>query len=662
MRFIAHTLEDHDPEHWESMEQHESRVAGLCREFLRRVDPALEPWGDLLGRWHDLGKYSNEFQSFIHAANDQLSELPDIHRAEVLGKVDHSTAAAQWAVGSFGQIGKLLAYLFAGHHTGLPDWDDGHSQSGLRQRLKKEIPCWSSNAPNELKNTNAPKMRPFARTDDPEVAAFRVAFLMRMLFSTLVDADFLATESFMSPHRLEQRPSNRSSMRALAALLEDQIVTLQTGADATAVNKIRRKIATECLENSCLPPGFFSLSVPTGGGKTLASLRFALNHAAQHNLDRVIFGVPFTSIIEQNAQVYHNLFAELGEPIVLEHHSNLDPETETTTNRLQAENWDAPIVVTTNVQLFESLFACRTSQCRKLHRVAGSVIILDEAQTLPIELLKPTMLALCELVESFGCSVVLCSATQPALHWRDDFEIGLQNIRSLINDPDSLHQSLRRTTVTQAGKLEDDDLADQLAGLDQVLCIVNTRPHAAKAYDLLDDEIGCFHLSTRMCAAHRLECLTEIRKRLKGNEICRVISTQLIEAGVDVDFPKVYRASCGLDSLAQAAGRCNREGRLASGHVVWFEAKDPPPPGFLRQSADSAHGDRPPFFPGPIQAKCRRCLRLGEDREAKFVYAERTSGSLLDRFTAKGMKFDRFTLVCTPECSTERPRRVHWNQ
>lgn len=588
VRFFAHTIKDHDPSDWESMEKHETQVAQLCEAFLHRINPDLRLWGSLLGQWHDLGKYSNEFQTYLYAANERLADLPDIHRAEVSGKIDHSTAAAQWAVKSFGKIGQLLAYVFAGHHAGLPDWDDGCSQSGLRQRLKKQIHDWSANAPPELTEIAFPPMPVFAKPSDHEIAAFRVSFFIRMIFSALVDADYLATESFMSPDRLAQRPLSSMSMETLAASLEDEIVRLQSGANPTAVNTIRRSVSEQCLSKSTLPPGFFSLSVPTGGGKTIASLRFALHHAAKYQRDRVIFGVPFTSIIEQNAKVYQDLFSNLGENIVLEHHSNLDSETETTTNRLQAENWDAPIVVTTNVQFFESLFACRTSRCRKLHRIANSVIILDEAQTLPIELLKPTMFVLRELVESFGCTVILCSATQPALDWRDDFDIGLKDIRPIIEDLSALHASLLRTKVKQAGKLDDDELADRLADMDQVLCIVNTRPHASRLFDRLGEASGCFHLSTRMCAAHRLECLTSIRQRLKSKETCRVVSTQLIEAGVDVDFPSVYRASCGLDSLAQAAGRCNREGLLESGEVVWFNATDPPPPGFLRQSADSA--------------------------------------------------------------------------
>ncbi len=589
MTYYAHSLEDQPPEKWETMEQHEELVAEYCAKFLKRIHPMLESWGDLLGRWHDLGKYSNEFQTYLFKANDLLNQLPDIHRAETSGKVDHATAAAQLAVSSFDTKGKMLAYVFAGHHAGLPDWDDGSSQSGLLQRLMKNVANWKANTPDKLISSSFPGMPAFSKPEDAQTAAFRVSFFIRMIFSGLVDSDYLATEMFMSPARTIERQTNGVSMRQIADVLESKVWQLQADANETTVNSIRSRVGLACLDKAKLAPGFFSLSVPTGGGKTIASLRFALEHAITHKMDRVIFGVPFTSIIEQNAKVYRSIFDGLSPEIVLEHHSNLDPDSETNTNRLQAENWDASIVVTTNVQFFESLFACRTSRCRKLHRIAKSVIILDEAQTLPIELLKPTMMALKELVTTYGCSVVLCSATQPALSYREDFSIGLKEIRPIIDDPSGLHQSLKRVRVEVAGRLDDDELARQLDSCNQVLCIVNTRPHAASLFESLRQKDGAFHLSTRLCAAHRIEVMDEIRDRLNRKLSCRVISTQLIEAGVDVDFPVVYRASCGLDSLAQAAGRCNREGRLDSGRVVFFKGKKLPPPGFLRQSAYSTN-------------------------------------------------------------------------
>ncbi len=590
MNPYAHSLENQPPEKWETMAQHEERVATRCARFLKRIHPDLEAWGDLLGRWHDLGKYSDAFQSYILAANKSADQTVDPHQAEVKGRVDHSTAAAKLAVELFELPGHLLAYCFAGHHAGLPDWDDGQSQSGLKLRLQKEVPDWRGNAPPELVDREFPPMPRFQTVGKHEhdVAAFRVAFWIRMIFSAFVDADFLATESFMSPERGVERPKNRSSLTDLVGHLETHIEKIQGRAKQTRVNTIRRNLGENCKKKATLPPGFFSLCVPTGGGKTIASLRFSLGHATAFHFDRIVVAIPFTSIIEQNAEVYRDIFVGLGPDVVLEHHSSLDPKVESNTNRLQAENWDASLIVTTNVQLFESLFASRTSKCRKLHRLARSVIVLDEAQTLPVELLKPTLLALRELVESYECSVVLCSATQPALNWRADFPIGLNEIRPIVDDSNELHQSLRRTQVTVAGTIDDGRLANELESEPQVLCIVNTRPHAAELFSRLEQDDASFHLSTRMCAAHRQQTLDTIKRRLKEELTCRVISTQLIEAGVDVDFPVVYRASCGLDSLAQAAGRCNREGSLDSGRVVFFDAEKPPPVGFLRQSSDSA--------------------------------------------------------------------------
>ena len=485
MPHYAHSLEGRPQKDWETMAEHEELVAKYCTKFLERIDPSLGPWGDLLGQWHDLGKYSKEFQSYILAAN--CIEI-DGHVAESSGRVDHSTAAAQLAVEMFGDKGKLPAYLFAGHHAGLPDWDDGVSQKGLRQRLDRVVPDWESYAPATIKDRNFPGLLiSNEKPDGAKHAAFRVSFWMRMLFSALVDADFLATEAFMSPERTQSRPSPASDLSSMLNLLEEHVATLECSANDSDVNKNRESIGRQCFEKAAEAPGLFSLCVPTGGGKTIASLRFALRHATTHGLQNIIVAVPFTSIIEQNAQVYSDLFANLGDDFVLEHHSNLDPAKETTTSRLQTENWDAPLVVTTNVQFFESLFAARTSRCRKLHRYANSVIVLDEAQTLPVELLEPTLMAIRELVDVFGCTVVLCSATQPALQFRPGFEIGLRNIRPIINDAQTLYQSMRRTEVELAPQLTDIELAAQLNEQEQALCIVNTRSQAANIYDLLPE-------------------------------------------------------------------------------------------------------------------------------------------------------------------------------
>ncbi len=319
-------------------------------------------------------------------------------------------------------------------------------------------------------------------------------------------------------------------------------------------------------------------------------------------MNRVIYAIPFTSIVEQTADVFRNVFAELGENIVLEHHSNVDPddqERETRLSRLAAENWDAPLVVSTNVQLLESLFAARTSQCRKLHNLVGSVIILDEAQTIPVELLQPCLAVLRELVADYHCSIVLCTATQPALNRRPGFPIGLEGVREIISDPVPLYQAMKRVEVQHIGRLTDEQIVDRLARETSFLCIVNTRPHAAKLFRQLrertEDTAELFHLSTHLCGQHRAGLLGKIRERLLAEKPCRVISTQLIEAGVDVDFPVVYRALSGLDSIAQAAGRCNREGKRSQGVVYVFDPVEVRHQGYLASVASSAAEVAPDF-------------------------------------------------------------------
>ena len=334
------------------------------------------------------------------------------------------------------------------------------------------------------------------------------------------------------------------------------------------------------MEQAAQPQGLFTLTVPTGGGKTFTSMAFALEHAKRHGMRRVIYVIPFTSIIEQNAAEFRKAFGELGEQAVLEHHSTFDDgklQNEATKDklRLASENWDAPIVVTTAVQFFESLFADRSSRCRKLHNIAGSVIILDEAQMLPLNLLLPIMQAIKELAQNYRCSVVMCTATQPAVQAENGFYRGFENVREIAPKPTALFDKLRRTTVQYIGTQTDVDLLTKLAEQQQMLVIVNNRRHARSLYDQAKHLDGTFHLTTLMCAKHRSQKLDEIRGRLKSGEPCRVIATSLIEAGVDVDFPLVMRAEAGLDSVAQAAGRCNREGKRPSENsFVWIFAPE----------------------------------------------------------------------------------------
>lgn len=403
--------------------------------------------------------------------------------------------------------------------------------------------------------------------------AFQLGFATRMLFSCLVDADFLATESFMAPRQAAERPNGNVDFKKLDDYFTRHLDERFIGTNGT-VAKARARVLSACRNKGEGEPGLYALTVPTGGGKTLSSLAFALRHCSANGLDRVIYAIPFTSIIEQTADVFRETFAdyptELDE-LILEHHSNFDPDKETTRTRLASENWDAPLIVTTNVQLFESLFANKPSRCRKLHSIAGSVIILDEAQTLPVTLLQPCLKVLQILVEQYHCTVVLCTATQPAIEQREGFEIGLSKPIPIIDDAPGLYRTLKRVNVRQAGKLDCTELAEQMVSQKQGLAIINTRKHAAALYDALKQESGtdgCYHLSAAMTPEHRSRKLGEIRQLLKTYRPCHVVATQLIEAGVDVDFPVVWRALAGLDSIAQAAGRCNREGKLSEA-VTW---------------------------------------------------------------------------------------------
>lgn len=413
------------------------------------------------------------------------------------------------------------------------------------------------------------------------------------MFSALCDADFLATESFMSPERKSERDlRKRVPMSQLKQSLGLHLQQLAENAEPSEVNRQRAEILRQCKDAAELEPGIFSLTVPTGGGKTLSSLAFAVDHAIAHDLDRIIYAIPFTSIVEQTTSVFQDALKDLGEDAVLEHHCSIDPEKESKVARLATENWDASLIVTTNVQLFESLFANKTSRCRKLHRIANSVIILDEAQTIPVDLLKPTLAAIRELVELFGCTVVICTATQPAIAFRDDFEIGLKNITEIVLKPEDLFESLKRVVHQSLGKVTDCELVEAFSEHESFLCIVNTRNHAARLFELAtstgeESKSDVFHLSTFMCGAHRKSVLDKIRQRLKDKIPCKVFSTQLIEAGVDVDFPVVFRAMTGLDSVSQAAGRCNREGLLDQGTLFLFEPIDVRLIGYLKNTAET---------------------------------------------------------------------------
>ena len=571
----------------EPLLEHLELVAHLAENFAGRFD--ADSWGRATGLWHDLGKFSREFQAYIHGLTPGA-------------KVDHSTAGAQYAYQYAGQVGKLLAYVIAGHHGGLEDYyksPDNQELQGapLSERLAKVVPAWQPYAPADLLAFKPAQSLPII--PDKDDALFQLSFLVRMLYSALVDADFLATESFLNARKHRQRKAG-ASVSQLAAALEKHLADLQAGAAPTEVNRTRRDVLDNCIKAAAWPPGLFSLTVPTGGGKTLASLMFGLKHAVEHGMERVIVVVPFISVIEQTAEIYREIFKGSPGATIIEHHSIADYEREEAplSIRLATENWDGTIVVTTAVQFYDSLFANKPSKCRKLHRLAKSVVILDEAQTLPVGLLAPCLSAL-RALPAYNASVVLCTATQPALGKRPGFLPGLLNVREIMPNPVALYETMRRVTVTCVGSMSDPVLLDKLAGHEQALCVVNTTRHAERLATILSRLPGTYHLSARMCPMHRLEKLAEVKTRLLAGGPCRVISTQVIEAGVDVDFPIVYRALCGLDSLAQAAGRCNREGKLASGQVTFF-TPDEPIINALKAAANACQQILPDYMSDPL--------------------------------------------------------------
>lgn len=571
--FYAHSTDLPDKSNWQPLGEHLEGVARLAEEFATAF--GAREWGRCAGLLHDAGKATESFQRRLEGSSQ---------------RVDHATFGARQAQENTGQLGVLLSYVISGHHGGMPD--GGMQEGELHHRIKHgSVPQDVTLLPvADIKQELVPPFRL-----SKEHGGFGLAFFTRMIYSCLVDADFLDTEGFTTPDKNADRPvADPMQLHNLKALLDVHLANLTKKAEPTPVNLVRQEILAQCRAKAAMPPQIFSLTVPTGGGKTLSSLSFALDHAVEHKLRRVIYAIPFTSIIEQNAKVFQDI---LGREQVLEHHCNYkekdDPE-EAVYNRkrgLAAENWDAPLVVTTNVQFFESLFSNKPSRCRKLHNIAGSVIVLDEAQAIPTEYLEPCLSALRELVEHYGCTVVLCTATQPAL---DDKSLrtALPKVSEIMDEPHQLFEKLSRTNVQFIGKLTDVELAGRLDAEDQVLCIVPTKPQARTLFELLQEREGVYHLSTNMYPEHRRRILDKVRALLKAKEPCRVVSTSLVEAGVDLDFPVVYRAMAGLDSIAQAAGRCNREGRMNEfgelGQVYVFEPEKTPRMPWLKRCMSRA--------------------------------------------------------------------------
>lgn len=579
---LAHVKQEKTGE-WivHSLEEHLNGVAKLAKGFASEFGNG--DWAKAAALLHDLGKGSSDFQEYICDKSGYKSDA-HIENESIPGRVNHSTHGAVWAIDNFPKTGKILAYLISGHHAGLPDWHHEIGVGGnLANRLEADEISNLPIVPKELiaevtQKIKSPTSSPCGVMLEDE----QIHLWIRMLFSCLVDADFLDTEEFMDRRKAGNR-SNHVPFFELKKRFDSYMGEIAT--DSTEVNRLRQQILLECREAGNLEPGLFSLTVPTGGGKTLSSMAFALEHLEKFNKERIIIVIPYTSIIEQTAKVYKDIF---GEENVIEHHSSLDPEKESPQSRLASENWDAPIIVTTNVQFFQSIFSSRSSSCRKLHNIVNSVIILDEVQMLPTDYLKPILYSMKGLVDHFSVSMVLCTATQPVLAGKigsgeAEFKVlEPTSCREIMKDPFDLYLKFQRVELSLQGKFEDwQKLAKKLKEYVQVLCIVNTRGDCRELYQLMPEDT--FHLSANMCGEHRSFVIAEIKAALEKGRSIRVVSTQLVEAGVDIDFPVVYRAMSGFDSIAQAAGRCNREGRNKLGRVIVFDPPKPAPVGSLRK-------------------------------------------------------------------------------
>jgi CRISPR-associated endonuclease/helicase Cas3 len=613
--YIAHIKESSNGWIFQSLEDHLKGTASLAENFAKEF--GSDDWAKIAGLYHDLGKFLPEWQQYIRLVSGYEGKE---NESKTNYRINHSSLGAILNYDQLKQIqpiARILSYVIAGHHAGLSDWYPDKAGGDLQNRIFENNSEQLSQAElKELKKIEAAK--PFlsispAKSPPPgyvskkQIDTEHYHLWIRMLFSCLVDADYLDTELFMSP-KISQNRGNYPKLSELNERLNHYLEEKNRKSHDTLVNRNRQQVLNMCRNKAKLRPGFFSLTVPTGGGKTLSSMAFALEHSLEYDKKRVIMAIPYTSIIEQSAKVYKfgtdddEMIMEIkktgkvlfGEESVVEHHSNLDPDMETPENRLATENWDAPIVVTTNVQLFESLFSCRSSSCRKLHNLVNSVIILDEAQMLPPEYLKPILSGLKGLVQQYSVSVVLCTATQPSLKGSigsgNNIIQGLENCREIIDDPAALNQSFNRVNISFPENMQKPDnwenIAKQVIEYEKVLCIVNTRKDCRELHSLMPE--GTIQLSALMCGEERSHIISNIKKKLATKEPLRVISTQLVEAGVDIDFPVIFRAMAGLDSIAQAAGRCNREGKIIEkGEVIVFNPPKPAPPGLLRKGEDA---------------------------------------------------------------------------
>ena len=591
-QIISHIKFDRSLSQWriQSNEEHQNGVADFASKFAGEF--GMAEWGCVLGLLHDKGKEQKTFQQHIQKESGYSPEI------KVEGEYNHAYVGALIAKKLYGRppFYQFIDNILMGHHRGL--YDHGDKEEKLKCIMPDDVVVEELGIKLSLPLLGNPKKD--------------IHHLVRMLYSCLVDADYLDTERFMQPEQSLLR-GGKDSIECLLLKLEKYLEDLRQKAANSEVNRIRNEVQQYCINASERVVDYYSLTVPTGGGKTLSSVLWALRHAKRNGLKRVIIAIPYTSIITQTAAVLRNIF---GDENVLEHHSNINPtedEGEIPKKlKLATENWDYPIIVTTNVQLFESLFNNRPSDCRKLHNIVNSVLILDEVQTLPMEFLQPIVDTLDTLKRVFNVSVLFTTASQPILSGKIEgtnksvsFD-ALPKIQEIIPQDVNLHDRLRRVKL----EIDDipqsyDEIAEKIAQHPRVLCIVNTRKDAKEIYSRLPKEGLCFHLSRMMCPAHVRETIESIKEALKNdsNKVIRVVATQLIEAGVDIDFPVVFRQEAGLDSILQAAGRCNREGRLELCTTHVFSLNTGLPRGFITQTNNarkSVIGDYDWFSPEAI--------------------------------------------------------------
>lgn len=607
-KFIAHRRGNVE----QSVCSHLIGVAEKAGKFAEKM--GLGCHGELVGLAHDLGKYSQAFQNYIKSAEGLIDQDADgfVDAKAMRGKIDHSSAGAQWIWESFSSredsiskmLGQALALCVASHHSGLIDCLDADGEDNFTRRMEKpDEKTHLEEARRCVDRAVADRFEALIRDDrvvmsfhdilqrlakespSKKVRANQMGLLIRMLFSCLVDADRIDTIDFQVPESKVARQSGEYvPWEALIDRLEKTIASFESD---TAINRMRAEISEACRQAAQRPKGTFTLSVPTGGGKTLASLRFALHHAHIHAMDRIIYVVPFTSIIDQNAEVARNVLEREGDEgrVVLEHHSNLSPEKESWRDKLLAGNWDAPVVYTTMVQFLDALFAGGTSSVRRMHQMANSVLIFDEIQSLPVNCVHLFNNAINFLVRHCGATAVMCTATQPILHKVDVCKgaLLLQKKAEIVPDAKALFCKMRRVEVFNRCKPEKWSVEELVALADgclqemgNCLIIVNTKSMARKLFLACKDSIGVpvFHLSTGMCPAHRRIVFHKMKKHLKNRQPLICVSTQLIEAGVDIDFGAVIRSLAGLDSVAQAAGRCNRNGAQRRGKVILVNPAD----------------------------------------------------------------------------------------